>query len=750
MSGTTSAAAADKLAGGGGLLGISELINSLAPIFLGSGTTRTNQNTTTAGTTATTGTTGTTGTSSTVTGAAPNIIQSMIQQMNTALTQATDPTQIQPIIDNIIQQAKIAFAPTLASLPTSGIYNSTSLGLLAGNAAAQAAAQSAATALNFRQQQQTIASNIGNSLLQATKTQDTTTGQQTTQQQQTAANQQQQQTGSTTKGPTLGAAGPAILSALGLPLLTDQLGLTNILSKPGSLLGRLLGTGTPTTPEGGAPIFDPSASATGFIGQNTGEFTGAGAGAQPGAGLSVDVSNAVGNPLLGPLAGVGDLTTGAISGTAASALSPDVAALSALAIPGTQAGAATLGNVAANAINPTANLTDPFVAIPGAASAIAPTAGIGPDGNPVINFTSTAPEGEAASAAATGGGISGFLGDVQSGFQNAVSSVLGQDVGGFLTTPSPGVGTIASQVGDVFDTGFSSDALGTLGGSLASAGASAGLGILGGFAGSALRPNESPVGSQIGQTIGGLAGSFLGPLGSLGGSFLGNLIGGLFGQTHPQQPYFYLPAQVSNGRLAYGNPVTQAMNSVGGIGGGAFQMLTGFQSQAQALNTLLDKTNLKLDSIAGPLVLGQANKFGNDPIPTQSSVGNAFGQFRFTSDDPTLNAAVAGRSFSDPNQLVAALSGGQQQPAQGTPAQAAIPTVTTPPAQQVSASPQPGPTAEASGTPTTGPAAGVPSQALAIVDPIQLMNYLGLNATAFNSGGTTASTAVSSGGGCTG
>src|SRR5277367_1548328 len=151
--GTTAASAASSLGNtGGSLLGIANLINSLAPIFLGSGTTTQNTTGTTgtvgttnvAGTTATTGDTNvagtTTGQQQTVSGAAPNIIQSMIAQMNAALQNATDPSQIQPIIANIIQQAKIAFAPTLASLPTAGIYNSSSLGLLAGNAAAQAAA----------------------------------------------------------------------------------------------------------------------------------------------------------------------------------------------------------------------------------------------------------------------------------------------------------------------------------------------------------------------------------------------------------------------------------------------------------------------------------------------------------------------------------------------------------------------------------------------------------------------------------
>src|SRR6478736_5268775 len=106
-------------------LGIAQLINSLAPIFLGSG--KTTENTTGASTGATTGTTaGTqtgTQTSSSTSGAAPDVITSLLQQLALAQSQSTDPTLIQPLIDNIIHQNLLAFGPTIAEGNTSGIYN---------------------------------------------------------------------------------------------------------------------------------------------------------------------------------------------------------------------------------------------------------------------------------------------------------------------------------------------------------------------------------------------------------------------------------------------------------------------------------------------------------------------------------------------------------------------------------------------------------------------------------------------------
>lgn len=711
-----------------GVLNIAQLLNQIAPIFLGSGTTTDK----TTGTTGTTGSTTGTTTASTVSGANPNILQSMIDQMNQALRNATDPSAVKPIVDNIIQQAKIAFGPTLAGLPTSGIYNSTSLGLLAGNAAAKAASDAAAVVLNFETDQQRTAAGIGANLLTATKTTDSTQQQA----QQSAQTQQQQQVGTKSTSPVIPGTLSALLGAAGIPLITDQLGLTNIFGTktPGGLIKRLtdsLGLTTPTAQSGGAEAF----------GINPEDIISNTLGSGGGGGVAPSVANFTSG---GNFAG---LTT-----------DPSIEALAALAIPGTQAQAISLGNLGAQAINPQiGSLPDPFVSIAAPSTAAAATTpavgsavtefsggaatGIGGAENVLPNEADgtigafgTTSELVTPNSPTLADSLPGSLGaesqapGVTGGFfdeagkfissslvkpvQNAFTDIFGQDVGGFLTTPAPGIGTQLSDIGNVFDTGFGSEAVGTAAADIGAGLASAGAGVAGGLLGGLVHKGNA-IGSGVGSTIGGIAGgAILGPVGAFAGSFLGDIVGSLFGQQHPENRYFYMPTTISNGRLSYGQPIAQ------NFGGEEYNTTLGLQQQLNSFNSLLDKTGLKVESSAKPFFLGTANPHGNDPVNTFGSIGDAFSNLRFSSDNPDVNKIVTGQTFAHPADLIAALQSGSA-PA-GSSAQ---PSQTTAPQPQVTAA-----------APQAAAPPAIPANA-AIVDPFQIMAALGINAQPFTSGG---------------
>ena len=235
MSGSVSATAASPLSG------IASLISSLAPIFLGSGKTVGTQAGTQAGTSAGTSAGTTQQTQTTTTGTTvPDVLASLIQQMNQAQANATDPTKVQAIIDNIIHQSTLAFAPTIAEANSSGIYNSSTLGLLAGEANARASQEASATALNFQTSEQQIANTIGSNILQATRTTNQTGG--TTQNQQTTG-QTTAQTGQQTSQQTQPIVGSGssnlLLAGAGLlaPFALSKLGITG----PNGLLSNLFG-----------------------------------------------------------------------------------------------------------------------------------------------------------------------------------------------------------------------------------------------------------------------------------------------------------------------------------------------------------------------------------------------------------------------------------------------------------------------------------------------------------------------------
>jgi hypothetical protein len=682
------------LAGNTNNLGIAQLISSLAPIFLGSGkTTDTTSGVTTGATNqATTGSQQVGSTSSSVTGANPAILAALLQSFNQANQLATDPAATQVIIDNIIRQSQLAFAPTIGQANSAGIYNSSTLGLLGGQAAAEAARQSSVAALNFRQQEQQIASGIGGNLLQATKTQDTTnTGTQTTQGTTTGTSQQQQQ------GTGIKQTGPAASS---------------------SLLNTLLG--------GAASIFGPGLlkSATGI---DLGDplkliksiFGGGGTGLGPGLQTATDAEALLGE------------TPGNIAATSFSpavsagpqvqtlAADPATEALAALSVPGTQANAVSLGNLAANAINPQADLADPFVNLNGAGGASVPTVNIPPEfsSNSLLtnpsqaNLFGTTTEGIDIPGLSTPSDAEALLGlpspDTTAGFLGIPNSAIGS--GGPLDFGSPNVLNVPTDIGNIFSSG---EGFGQLGLDLANPIA----GILGGLAGKLIEPNAKPVGSAIGGTVGGFAGglaggtllgselgSFAGPVGTALGALVGTIAGGLFGPNKPNTYSFAGLKLNQDGTVALGNQITQQ------FGGGA-DLRNNLQSQVDSLNQFLTASKLKISNRtvqppaqfqalngpgdfivgnAGPLTLGIDQTKGAPQTPNLvAGIGPAFSQLQFTSEDPNINRLVQGVSFSDPNQLASVITGssGAVNTANAAVAEAA-PAVTASAAQQNPAAP---------------------------------------------------------------
>jgi len=143
---------------GSGGMNIAQLIAALSPILLGSGK----------GTTTDTGAGTQTGAStSTTTTGAPSLsdLQAVFAQ---ASANSTNDAATQTIVDNILKQAAIAFGSTKAAGNSAGLYNSTTVDQLAGQAEAAATQQAAQTVLNYKTAQQQIAGQAAGSIGQIT------------------------------------------------------------------------------------------------------------------------------------------------------------------------------------------------------------------------------------------------------------------------------------------------------------------------------------------------------------------------------------------------------------------------------------------------------------------------------------------------------------------------------------------------------------------------------------------------------
>lgn len=714
MPGPVASNAADvltKTAGADPLTGIAQLISQLAPIFLGqsgsgtqntSGQTASQQQGTSSGTTTgtQTGTSNqtTTGTSSQTTTSTsdPSIIQALLGLFNTANKDANDPTGAQAVIDQIIHESLLAFGPVLANANAAGLYNSSTLGLLGGEAAGQATKQGAAAALQFKQNAQNTAANVGASLLNAIKTSTTsgTTGQttagttaQTTNQttnnitNQTTTGQTAGQTQTTNKtNPQISGLGGGLGSASSLiPLLsilgpialkgitgkspTDLVGsgfdylkkllfggddLQDIGFGPGNLfpaegppaLSSDFGITSPVTNQFAQVAADPAARGL-LLGQN---------GLPLGTGASTVVGGSAANPLIGGLEGD---TPSPL--TVVNQLAEQGAAAEAAAAGG--------GGIVLSGLDPS---TFPLPPIP-------PGAGAGVD-ELGLNFTSSQPV--AGLLSSLGGapnittGIPGGFGDVDvadlasgAGFDSGLD--VGTTVGNAAVETAPDIG------GSSLFTGLAGDLANPI------------AGVLGGFAGKFLAPEGKPGGQTIGSAVGGglaglsaILGAPLGPLGVFGGALIGSLIGGAFG-PNKANTYSFAGLQLNpDGTLALGNQVEQAYSGQ--------SIRDPIQGQLNQFNDFLKSTGLRVVNSTSQAPAGMfrdLNGSGNfvegptsGPISlgidqTQSSNGSGqagnlgrdlidvFHQLRFEAADPALNALIAGKGFGSPDLLIGALQG---------------------------------------------------------------------------------------------
>jgi hypothetical protein len=104
--------------------------------------------------------------------------QEAINEAKTNLSQARgnyDNAEVntQPIVDNIIRKAAINFAPVRVGENKAGLYNSSTLQGLQAESEGAAAADASAVVLNYKTQQQQLATQISGQLLDATKTSST-------------------------------------------------------------------------------------------------------------------------------------------------------------------------------------------------------------------------------------------------------------------------------------------------------------------------------------------------------------------------------------------------------------------------------------------------------------------------------------------------------------------------------------------------------------------------------------------------
>lgn len=125
----------------------SQALSLLAPIFFGSGKT-------------------------TTTDASVSSKAGLSQEQsvfNTATGNANNTDITNAIVQNIMNQAAIAFAPTVGQQNSAGMYNSNVLQMLSAMAQGQATSQSAQAVLNYKTSQQQIALNASNQLLATNK-----------------------------------------------------------------------------------------------------------------------------------------------------------------------------------------------------------------------------------------------------------------------------------------------------------------------------------------------------------------------------------------------------------------------------------------------------------------------------------------------------------------------------------------------------------------------------------------------------
>lgn len=153
-----------------GLVNLAGLVSTLAPLFLGSGK-QTSSTTTAPGRQV--------GVSGTTTSSSPDVLAALTNNVNQATANSTDSSKTDALVANIMHESALAFAPTLASGNSAGLYSTSTLSLLSGEAQARATAASSQAVLNYQTGQQQIAQQglqtIANNNKTTSSSSDTTT-----------------------------------------------------------------------------------------------------------------------------------------------------------------------------------------------------------------------------------------------------------------------------------------------------------------------------------------------------------------------------------------------------------------------------------------------------------------------------------------------------------------------------------------------------------------------------------------------
>lgn len=132
---------------GAGIGGVAQAIAQLAPIFLGSGKTTTNQNVT----------------------VDPGAIAGLRKTAADARANADDDTITSKIVDDIMRRAAISFSPVVGAEKQAGLYNSSTLRLLSDEAKSNATAAASKATLDYKTAQRQIATQADASIAQATR-----------------------------------------------------------------------------------------------------------------------------------------------------------------------------------------------------------------------------------------------------------------------------------------------------------------------------------------------------------------------------------------------------------------------------------------------------------------------------------------------------------------------------------------------------------------------------------------------------
>lgn len=222
-----------------GLVSAADILAKLAPTFIGSGTTTKSE------------------TESSTSGLGD--LQSLLTG---ASNNAANPlATLQPVIDNIMRQAQVAFAPVAGQQNASGMYNSNVLSMLSSMAQGEAVRQSASVVSDYQTSQQKLALSAAGSLAQATK----------------------QTTGTAATGPAINPL--ASLGTIGAGIIGNKVINSPFVNRQVDSVGKALGiggaAGTPTAAlptdflTGNGKLFGDAASDTA---QTVGDFVSGGSG----------------------------------------------------------------------------------------------------------------------------------------------------------------------------------------------------------------------------------------------------------------------------------------------------------------------------------------------------------------------------------------------------------------------------------------------------------------------------------------